>query len=239
MGTVHHLPGGVVLSGPTGLVAVERFDAVTVVRMCSGENRFRPDSVAAIDAALDEVQRAEPPAGLVLTGEGKFFSNGLDLDWLGSAPEGSLDRLLHGVHALLARVLAFPAVTVAAINGHAYAGGAMLALACDFRVMRADRGYLCLPEVDLGMPFTVGMTELLRARMTPATATSAMVYGTRYGAAAALAAMLVDEVAEQSEVLPAALRRADVLAGKQPGVLGTIKERLHAGPLAALRAGAG
>ncbi|MGQ0479648.1 MAG: enoyl-CoA hydratase/isomerase family protein [Pseudonocardia sp.] len=227
------------MSAATPLVAVERFDAVTVVRMCSGENRFRPDSVAAIDAALDEVQRAEPPAGLVLTGEGKFFSNGLDLDWLVSAPEGSWERLLGGVHGLLARVLAFPAVTVAAINGHAYAGGAMLAMACDFRVMRADRGYLCLPEVDLGLPFTVGMTALLRARMAPATATSAMVFGSRFGAAAAVEAGLVDEAVEQPEVLPAALRRASALAGKQSGPLGTIKERLHAGPLAALRAEAG
>ncbi|MBA2323727.1 MAG: enoyl-CoA hydratase/isomerase family protein [Pseudonocardiales bacterium] len=222
------------------LVRVERRtehdNAVTVVRMCEGENRFRPDSLAAIAAALDEVEGHEAPGAVVFTGAGKFFSNGLDLDWMGSAPPGGSEGVLAGVHALLARVLAFPTVTVAAINGHAYAGGAMLALACDFRVMRADRGYLCLPEADLGLPFTHGMTMMLRARMSPTTATAAMVFGARYGGAEAVTAGLVNDAVAESEVLAAALRRAGALAGKDGATVRTIKERLYAEPLAALRA---
>ncbi|HTA32823.1 MAG TPA: enoyl-CoA hydratase/isomerase family protein [Solirubrobacteraceae bacterium] len=108
------------------------------------------------------------------------FSNGLDLDWMGAAPPGGAAEVLHGLHALLARLLVFPTATVAAINGHAFAAGAMLALACDARVMREDRGYFCVPEVDLGLPFTPGMTALLKARLSPVTAHEAMVTGRRY-----------------------------------------------------------
>lgn len=219
------------MSAATPLVAVERFDAVTVVRMCSGENRFRPDSVAAIDAALDEVQRAEPPAGLVLTGEGKFFSNGLDLDWLVSAPEGSWERLLGGVHGLLARVLAFPAVTVAAINGHAYAGGAMLAMACDFRVMRADRGYLCLPEIDLGMAFTDGMAALLATKLPQPALHRMAVLGERLGGHTALTLGAVEHVVDgEAAVLDVALERARQLAAKASPTLVALRRNFY-GPV--------
>jgi enoyl-CoA hydratase/carnithine racemase len=217
------------------LVTVEHDGTVTVVRLCSGENRFRPDSLGAIDAALDAVEADQERGGLVLTGTGKFFSNGLDLEWMGSAEDGR-ETVLTGLHALLARLVTFPMVTVAAINGHAYAGGAMLALACDFRVMRGDRGYFCLPEADLGLPFTVGMSDLLRAKMSPSTATAAMVFGTRYSAGEALTAGLVDEVADEDAVVAAAVRRAATLAGKNRRALGTIKQRLYADAVTALGA---
>lgn len=211
---------------------------VAVLRLCAGENRFRPDSLAAIAGALDEVEADETVGGLVLTGEGRFFSNGLDLEWIGAhggAGGSGRAEVLLGLQEILARLMTFPTVTVAAVNGHAYAGGAMLALACDFRVMRADRGYLCLPEVDLGMPFTLGMTALLQARMTPATAIAAMGFGARYDAAEAMAAGLVCEAAGESEVVPAALARASASVGKNRGTLRTIKERLYAEPVTALR----
>ena len=65
------------------------------------------------------------------------------------------------VHRIFGRILAFPGITVAAINGHAFAAGAMFATAHDFRVMRDDRGYWCLPEVDLGLPLTPAMTAVI------------------------------------------------------------------------------
>ncbi len=131
-------------------VGVERSGEVAIVRLQAGENRFNPENLDALAAALDEIENAEGgPSPLVLTGEGKFFSNGLDLEWMSAAPSGEPERVLARVHALLARMLSFPSFTVAAINGHAFAAGGMLALACDQRVMRADRGFFCLPEVDL------------------------------------------------------------------------------------------
>src|SRR4029453_6531940 len=89
------------------------------------------------------------------------------------------------VQNLLARVLSLPVPTVAALQGHVVAAGAMLAPAHDFRGMRADRGYFCLPEVDIHIAFTPGMSALIQARLTPQVAHEAMTTGRRYGGAAA------------------------------------------------------
>ncbi|KJE20171.1 enoyl-CoA hydratase/carnithine racemase [Frankia torreyi] len=198
------------------------------------ENRFHPDRLAAVEAALDEVDAAAGPRALVTVGGGKFWSTGLDLDWLLSNADRSaayLDR----VHALFARTLASPVVTVAALNGHTFAAGAMWALAHDLRVMRLDRGFFCLPEVDLDLPFQSGMSALIRARLTPATAHEAMTTGRRYGGGQALAAGIVDAVAQADQLLAAAVERARPLAAKARPVRAQIKETLYAETLTALR----
>jgi Delta3-Delta2-enoyl-CoA isomerase len=215
-------------------VAAERDGEVTILRLTADENRFNPGMLDAIGAVLDEVEAEAGPGALVLTGQGKFFSNGLDLDWMASAPAGGAEELLASVHALLARLLAFPTVTVAAINGHCFAAGAMMAAACDARVMRADRGFFCLPEVDIGLPFTPGMTALLKARLPVAAAHEAMTTGRRYGGEQALAAGIVDEAVPDEQVLAAAVARAAGLAGKPRVTLAAIKRNLYAEALAAL-----
>ncbi|MCG2942458.1 enoyl-CoA hydratase/isomerase family protein, partial [Escherichia coli] len=68
------------------------------------------------------------------------------------------------IHELFSRVLTFSLPTAAAVNGHAFGGGAMLAMAHDYRVMRDDRGYFCFPEVDINIPFTPGMAALIQAK---------------------------------------------------------------------------
>lgn len=206
---------------------------VFVLDLGDGENRFHPDWLGAMNAALDEVERTTPRA-LVTTATGKFYSNGLDLDWLGANGDRLADYVAE-VQALLARILDFPAPTVAAVQGHAFAAGAMLALAHDFRVMRADRGYFCLPEVDINIPFTPGMSRLIAGRLTPRTALEAMTTGRRYGGAAAAEAGIVDEAVAEADVVPTAVERVRPLAGKNPKTLGAIKTELHADILAKLR----
>ena len=117
---------------------------------------------------------------------------------------------------------------IAAVNGHAFAGGAMLALACDQRVMRDDRGYFCLPEVDINIPFSDGMSALVRAKLSPKTSSDAMLTGRRWTAAEALEGDIVDATAPEAEVLPIAIARAKELSGKTHGVVGTIKQTMYA-----------
>lgn len=203
--------------------------------MDRGENRFHPELLAALNGVLDEIEGSDEPAALVLAGSGKFFTNGLDLDHMAANPSEA-EATLARVHALLGRVLGLEVPTVAAINGHAFAAGAMLALCFDQSVMREDRGYFCLPEVDLGLPFSPAMNALITARLSPPVAHEAMVTGRRYGGPDALAAGIVSEVAPESEVVDRAVARAEALAGKARHAMSAIKRGLY-GPALDLLAG--
>ncbi|WP_203904092.1 enoyl-CoA hydratase/isomerase family protein [Virgisporangium aliadipatigenens] len=209
-----------------------KFDGdIPVVVMDSGENRFHPDLLDGVENALDEVEKSGR-AAVVLTGTGKFFSNGLDLEYLANGGPAYLTR----VHRLFARLLGFPGYVVAAINGHAFAAGGMLAVAADARVMRADRGFFCLPEVDLGLPFSDGMNALLTRKLTPATAHEAMVTGRRYGGVEAAGKSIVDAAVAEDQVLATALERAREMAGKQPPAVAAIKRRMYEREIAVLEA---
>lgn len=213
---------------------LDRDGDVFVLDLGDDENRFDPSSVGALRAALDEVAGAEGPRALVTRAAGKFWSNGLDLDWMGAHP-GELGPFVDDVHALLARVLSLPVPAVAACQGHVFAAGAMLALAHDARVMRADRGYFCLPEVDISIPFTPGMAALIQARIPQPAQHEAMTTGRRYGGAQAQQVGIVDEAVPEDAVLSTALDRAGALTGKAGPTLGAIKEGMYSEALRLLR----
>lgn len=213
---------------------LDRSGDVFVLDLGDDENRFHPDWVAAVDAAVAEVERAEGPRALVTAATGKFFSNGLDLDWLVQHLDRQDDYVV-SVQRLFARVLALPVITVAALQGHTFAAGAMLSLAHDVRVMRRDRGFWCLPEADIDIPFTRGMSALIQARLTPQAAHQAMTTARRYGGDDALAAGIVDHAVDEDAVRATAVELAGSLAGKAGATLGTIKARLYAPVLELLR----
>jgi Delta3-Delta2-enoyl-CoA isomerase len=172
---------------------------------------------------LDEI--VDSPAPLVTTAEGKFYSNGLDLEWVLSHSD-QLPSYVARVQELLARVLTLPVPTVAAISGHAFGAGAMLAMAHDWRLMRSDRGYVCFPEIDIKIPFTPGMAALIQAKLTPQAAILAMSTGQRFDAAAAVAASLADGACNDADLLATAIARVRPLAGKDTATLATIKETM-------------
>jgi enoyl-CoA hydratase/carnithine racemase len=213
---------------------LDRDGDVFVLDLGDDENRFNPDWVGGAEALLDEVAAARAPRALVTTATGKFWSNGLDLEWM-AANGDQVPAFVPRVHGLFARVLALPVPTVAAIQGHCFAAGAMLAMAHDFRVMRADRGFFCLPEVDIHIPFTPPMAALIQARLSKKTAHEAMTTGRRYGGADAAEAGIVDAAAGEAEVLPRALEIAGALAAKDGATLGAIKEGMYPEALALLR----
>jgi Delta3-Delta2-enoyl-CoA isomerase len=208
-------------------------DDIAVLNLGDDENRFSPDWLTTVNGFLDRVESGEAKA-LVTTGTGKFYSNGLDLDWL-AAHSDQGDWYIDQVQQLLARVLVAPVPTVAAVNGHAFGAGSMLGIAHDFRVMRVDRGYFCFPEVDIHIPFSPGMAALIQAKLTPGAAVEAMTTGRRYGGADAEAIGLVTATAPQGEVTSAAVDLATALKGKDPGTLLAIKSTMFASVTASLR----
>lgn len=208
-------------------------DNIAVLELGAGENRFSPEFLDDVDAALDDALAANAQ-GLVTTAGGKFYSNGLDLDWLG-AHNDRFAWYVDRVHALLARVLTLPVPTAAAVVGHAFGAGAMLAIAHDFRVMRADRGFFCFPEVDIRIPFTPGMAALIQAKLAPPTAVASMTTGRRFGGVDAAAIGIVDASAAEGEVTSAAVELLRPLAGKDRGTLGAIKATMFDRAVGALQ----
>lgn len=207
-------------------------DKIAVLTLGDDENRFSPDWLDTVEAHLDTVER--DAQGLITTGSGKFYSNGLDLEWLmanGDRTEWYVSR----VQELFARILTFPLPTLAAVNGHAFGAGAMLATAHDYRVMREDRGYYCFPEVDIDIPFTPGMAALIQAKLGPQAAVTAMTTGHRFGGPDALAAGLVDATAPEAGLRAAAVDRLTPLIGKNPATLAAIKTTMYSAVTAALR----
>ena len=215
--------------------SLDRHEDVFVLNLGDGENRFNTDFLDALESCLEEVESTPPPRALVTTALGKQWSSGLDLEWL-AAQGDAVGPFVLRVHELLARMLELGVPSVAALQGHTFAAGAMLALAHDQRVMRADRGFFCLPEVDINIPFSPGMSALIRARLPIHTAHEAMTTGRRYGGTDAALAGIIDEAVEESDVLPRAIELAGALAGKNPDTLNLIKQRLYHDTLAALRA---
>ena len=130
------------------MIDLQRDGDVFTLTMNDGENRWNTTFVRALAEALDEVEASDGPAALVTrSASEKFFSNGLDLEWIGAEGEHrGGDRAVFGEEfmTLMGRLITFPIPTVAAINGHAFGAGFMAALCHDVRFMRADRAS-CAP----------------------------------------------------------------------------------------------
>ncbi len=215
-------------------IDLRREGAVFILQLDDGENRFRTDSIAEWNTALDEVDAADGPKALVTTGTGKFYSNGLDLAWAMGNEDVDFGAFIGGVLAIYGRVLTMGCATVAAMNGHAFGAGGQVALAHDFRVMREDRGYFCMPEVDLKAPLHPGMTAILQARLPKQTMHEVVATGRRYSGPECLAAHIVEQTAPEDQVLARAIEVAEPLAAKAHPAMSTLKAGMYPDVLHAL-----
>ncbi len=206
-------------------IDIETQGDVRIVRWDDGENRMNLDSMTEWHAVLDQLETIDGALAVVVIGTGKFFSNGLDLDrFMVDADEAgpTIDLL----HQLFGRLLLFPGYIVGALNGHTFAAGAMLSCCFDARVMRNDRGYWCLPEVDLGLPLTEAMTAVVTARLPMEAAHDAILTGRRYSAEDAHALGIVTDTSDDERLLGVAVDLAAPMAGKSRQVIAEHKRML-------------
>ena len=170
-------------------------------------------------------------AAFVLTGCNKFFCNGLNLEVLMQLAPQEMEQFGQRMNEIFSRLLVLPCPTVAAMNGHAFAAGAFLALAMDYRLMREDRGWFCISEVDVGVPISAAMMEMMRGKMPATTARDALLTGKRYTADEAIAGGIADGKAPEQQLLVQAMSLAGELATKEPGIFKVLKQTWF-GPMA-------
>ena len=192
----------------------------------SGSGVFNPAVLADTHRQLDAVESNESIEAVFLRGEGKNFSQGLDLEYL-SAHRDIFSQFVTDTMRLAARLTTFPVPVVSLVNGHAFGLGAMLVLASDYAVMRNDRGYFCLPEVDIGMTLTTRMNALVTSTMTPRAIRETLLTGGRLTGEQARLLDIVDAVGEDSELEALALQVSSPMRGKPREMLSALKYGVH------------
>ena len=166
-------------------------------------------------------------SSVVVSGEDRYWSTGLDLDEVGAMDDAHRRSFMRSVDLLLGRIMTLGVVTVAAINGHAYAAGGLLALAHDYRIMRSDHGFFCLPSVDVGIPFSPGMSALVSARIPQPAMHDLVVSCRRIGGLEAERSGVVHRAVAQDAVFDVAFEMAHAYSGKDRATLHTVKRRLY------------
>lgn len=215
------------------MIDLRRDGDVFVLTLTAGENRWTTTFTRAFDAALDEVANTPGEIALVTaSADPKFFSNGLDLEWImskGDHPGGDRKVFAAEAMALFARVMTFPVPTVCALGGHAFGAGFMVALCHDARIMRADRGFLCANEIEIGMAIPEPELALFRHKMSLPDFHRTVMLAKRWSAPEAVHAGFIDAAVPADEVLPAAIEHARRLAplARNRAVFAWMKEHVY------------
>lgn len=191
------------------------------------EGRFNPESLAAFNDALDTSFADPDVQGLIITGEEKIFAQGLDLEYISSADPDISMQFVHNCMVMVGRLLCSPIPIVNAVNGHAFGLGAMITLAGDYSVMRDDRGYFCLPEVDLGMNLIPPMNALVTHKLSGRTLRDSLLTGKRIGGTEAKTLGIVDECCSLEQLLTVAKQLAEPMLGKNRDALAGLKRGIH------------
>jgi len=211
-------------------------NTTALITMDNGENRHNPDFLYAMLKVFDEIEADPATTAVVLASrDPKYWSLGIDLEWitgaLGNGQKQTVRDFMYDLNRLSARILTFPLPVIAAIGGHTFGDGAMLAMACDFRFMKADRGFFCFPEVDINIPFLPSMLEIIR-KAIPGYALEEFILSGRKIPAAELAEhhVIIEACTDEEEMLKTAMDYARSFT-KGRAIFAEHKKRLHKGIL--------
>ena len=209
-------------------INLEVADGVATIEIARGKvNALNGTVVDELRECLKELEADSDTRAVILTGQGKFFSFGFDIpEFLSFSKEEFTDYLINFTN-LYTYLFTFPKPVVAALNGHTMAGGCMLALACDSRVMVRGKGRISLNEIAFGSSVFAGSTEMLRFWIGSANTSQVLYSGTMYSAEDAMDLGMIQEVTTVERLLTQARKIVDELAAKHPPAFASIKSLLR------------
>jgi len=158
---------------------------------------------------FDEIRRDDSAKALILTGEGSFFSFGFDVPELYNYKKEDFTEFMFNFSDMLRNVFLFPKPVLAALNGHTIAGGCILALACDYRLMVAEKAKISLNEITFGSTLFSSAVEMLRFLVGSKNASTILYSGRMYSADEALRLGLIDNAVSRDELLSSARNIAE------------------------------
>jgi len=207
---------------------------VAVVTMCNGANRQNLNFAQTMNGIFDEIVADESISSLVLTSsDEKNFSQGVDLEWmlekLTQQDFESIKAFMYGMNSVFKRALTIPIPVIAAINGHAFGNGAMIACACDFRFMKRDRGFFCFPEVDINIPFLPGMIAFVRKAIPEYKFNELKLTGRRVGAEELERHHIIEKASADLAELDDDVMAFARTFQKRRGIFGEHKKRMYKG----------
>ena len=209
-------------------IRLEERDGVMVIWLDRGANALDLAAITAFDGVVGELAQARgAPAVVLASSHPSIFCPGLDLKALDGQPRDAIRTAMTAFNALLRRLATYPGPAVAAVGGHAIAGGCLLALACDRRVMARSGARIGLSEVNLGFPVPAGAVTMLLALYQTRAVEQLVLEGDGFGGERALELGLVERLADPPAVFADACRLARHLASRPAGAFAAAKAFLR------------
>ena len=229
------IPYELIENGSIAVVSLGSSDAtMSPFGTNAAEHRLTPALVLGFLQTLETLATMPDVLALVVSADGKFWCNGFDLNLIKEHPS-LCDPLQQSTELLCSQLLKYPKVTIAAVNGHATAAGAMLMLSFDYTIMNSQRGYCFVPGIDLGLVYSPGMSELMKAKLPIMLWRDFVIFGERF-TCPGLEKFGVVEGAGPEEVFDKAVEKARKMKNKAKHgeTLSRIKETLYHEAVSAL-----
>ena len=214
----------------TRLIDITTQGSIAVLTMNTAENRHNPEFLSEFNQHLDQIEANQSIKSIILTSASeKNWSLGIDLAWM-SQPTNTpeiISGFMTDLAGLLKRLVTFPMPIIAALNGHTYGNGSVLACACDFRFMKSDKGFFCFPEVDVLVPFVPSMFPLINKAIPQTFFNRLAMTGQRVGAQELLDKQVVEAIFANEEELQAGVVEFAKTFNKNRWIYGQNKTQMN------------
>lgn len=221
------------------LLSLRNEGKVAIISMDNGKNANNLEFAQELLGLLKEVEAEKTNKALILTSsDEKNWSQGIDVMWLMSSVQGGkrddVKAFLSTMDEIYTLMMQYPMPIIAAMSGHTFGNGIVIAAACDFRFMRSDRGFVCFPEVDMNIPFVPGLIDVILKAIPKHKFNEMILTGRKMSAEEMADANFIDKTFDSVEALNEGALEFAKTFNKSRAIFAEHKRRLHKPTLEAL-----